>query len=178
MTLDPSSRFMFSIHEGLKTMDFHFAGCTCNLPRNPRGCGASATSSQACKAIEHLCPPRWAPGEKGHLTDQQPQINQALPGDTACASVCVWGRGGVRVENSGKRQSFQPRRRHWNRARICIVQELSPPKGPGFLRPLPGSQPTGQTPLHTLRPLRPLLPRGSAPSPPSLATHAQKRPHH
>lgn len=50
MTPDPSSRFTFSIHEGLKTMDFHFAGCTCNLPRNPRGCRASATSSQACQA--------------------------------------------------------------------------------------------------------------------------------
>lgn len=50
------------------------------------------------------------------------------------------------------------------------MQELSPPKSPGFLRPLPGSQPTGQTLIHTLRPLRPLLPRGRCPIPETPAS--------
>ena len=39
--------------------------------------------------------------------------------------------------NSGKRQSFQPRRGHWNRAGTRIVQELNPPvlpRSPARLR--------------------------------------------
>lgn len=39
VTPDPFSRFTFSIHKGLETMDFHFACCTCNLPKHPLGAG-------------------------------------------------------------------------------------------------------------------------------------------
>lgn len=45
----PFSRFTFSIHKGLKTMDFHFACCTCNLPKHPPGHGVSG--SQACQVM-------------------------------------------------------------------------------------------------------------------------------
>lgn len=37
VTPDPFSRFTFSIHKGLKTMDFHFACCTRNLPKHCLG---------------------------------------------------------------------------------------------------------------------------------------------
>lgn len=45
----PFSRFTFSIHKGLKTMDFHFAGCTRHLPKHRAGRGVS--SSQACEVM-------------------------------------------------------------------------------------------------------------------------------
>lgn len=43
---DPFSRFTFSIHKGLKTMDFHFACCTCNLPERPLGAACQPAAAR------------------------------------------------------------------------------------------------------------------------------------
>lgn len=46
VTPDPFSRFTFSIHKGLKTMDFHFACCTYNLSKHPLGAGCQQPAAR------------------------------------------------------------------------------------------------------------------------------------
>lgn len=49
VTPDPFSRFTFSIHKGLKTMDFHFACCTYNLPKHPLGAGCQQAAARPAR---------------------------------------------------------------------------------------------------------------------------------
>lgn len=49
VTPDPFSRFTFSIHKGLKTMDFHFACCTCNLTKHPPGRGCQQPAARPAR---------------------------------------------------------------------------------------------------------------------------------